>query len=709
MASILSKLKLPRAVRAAPGKEAAARAVDELKRVGDRPLPLIGRLPFVRQVKVLSFAMAGFLLLAGAAAFVNNRLSTHDTLYVEVTGQMRTLTQRLAKAALQAAQTNAAAFGQLQQSRDSFNANLDLLIRGGERAGTSLPASPDAVQPLLAQLAKQWEASRRHAENILAEKDVLVATGKAFDQINAGNDALLDQSEQLVALMSQAGSGAREFNAANQLVMLTQRIAKNANLLQAGQIVDPEAAFLLGKDANSFADIARGLSEGSEPLRLAAQRNADVKDQLDALRESYGEYQKNVITLLQRLQNLVAAKTSSVALFNDSETLLNYTDKLLAGYQAESSSSFLLAVATAILLVAALACLVLLGKVTLDDARRRARESEQANQRTQQAILRLLDEMGNLAQGDLTVHAQVTESVTGAIADSINYAVEEMRRLVAGILRATDQVTSATGGAQQITGQLLTAARRQAQEIQETSSAVGQMAQSIDQVSERAAESAQVAGQSLAAASQGAQAVHDAVAGMNSIREQIQDTAKRIKRLGESSQEIGEIVDLISDITEQTNVLALNAAIQATSAGAAGRGFTVVAEEVQRLAERSAEATKQISAIVKTIQSDTQDAIGAMERSTQGVVDQTRLADAAGQALAKIEEVSRRLAALIEAISRATREQSAAAARVTGSMKDILGITDLTTDGTRRTADSTAQLAGLAQELRQSVAGFKVS
>jgi twitching motility protein PilJ len=709
MASILSKLKLPGARRAAPGKETAARVVDELKRAGDRPVPLIGRLPFVRQVKLLSFAMAGFLLLAGAAAFVNNRFSAHDTMYLEVTGQMRTLTQRLAKAALQAAQTNAAAFGQLQESRDAFNSSLDLLARGGERGGTSLPASPDEIQPLLAELAKQWEASRRHAANILAEKDVLVATGKAFGQINAGNDALLDQSEQLVALMSQAGSGVREFNAANQLVMLTQRIAKNANLLQAGQIVDPEAAFLLGKDANSFADIVRGLTDGSEALRLAAQRNADVKEQLDALRESYGDYQKNVVTLLQRLQNLVAAKTSSVALFNDSETLLGYTDKLLAAYQAQSSSSFLLELATAILLVAALVCLVLLGKVTLDDARRRARESEQANQRTQQAILRLLDEMGNLAQGDLTVHAQVTESVTGAIADSINFAVEEMRRLVAGILRATDQVTTATGGAQQITGQLLTAARRQAEEIQETSSAVGQMAQSIGQVSERAAESAQVAGQSLAAASQGAQAVHDAIAGMNSIREQIQDTAKRIKRLGESSQEIGEIVDLISDITEQTNVLALNAAIQATSAGAAGRGFTVVAEEVQRLAERSAEATKQIGAIVKTIQSDTQDAIGAMERSTQGVVDQTRLADAAGQALAKIEDVSRRLAALIEAISLATREQSAAAARVTGSMKDILGITDLTTDGTRRTADSTAQLAGLAQELRQSVAGFKVS
>jgi len=195
---------------------------------------------------------------------------------------------------------------------------------------------------------------------------------------------------------------------------------------------------------------------------------------------------------------------------------------------------------------------------------------------------------------------------------------------------------------------------------------------------------------------------------MNDIREQIQETSKRIKRLGESSQEIGEIVQLITDITEQTNVLALNAAIQAASAGEAGRGFTVVAEEVQRLAERSAEATKHISDIVKSIQRDTQDAVEAMERSTLGVVDGTKTANEAGQTLHEIEQVSTHLAELIGSISNATQEQSKSAARVAASMKGILNITQLATEGTKKTAASATQLTALANDLKNSVAGFKL-
>jgi twitching motility protein PilJ len=234
------------------------------------------------------------------------------------------------------------------------------------------------------------------------------------------------------------------------------------------------------------------------------------------------------------------------------------------------------------------------------------------------------------------------------------------------------------------------------------------MAQSIDEVSASAAQSSRVAQQSLAAAEKGAQSVQNQIAGMNEIRAQIQDTSKRIKRLGESSLEIGEIVELISDITEQTNVLALNAAIQAASAGEAGRGFTVVAEEVQRLAERSAEATKQIEAIVKTIQTDTQDAVTAMEKSTMGVVEGAKLSDAAGQALEEIGRVSRELAALIGGISVQTQMQSASVTDVTRGMQDILKITEETTDGTKETNVSIGQLMRLAAELRSSVAGFKV-
>lgn len=332
-------------------------------------------------------------------------------------------------------------------------------------------------------------------------------------------------------------------------------------------------------------------------------------------------------------------------------------------------------------------------------------ESEQ----NQQAVLKLLDEMGDLADGDLTVTAEVTESITGAIADSINYTIDSLRDLVEEINRATKQVYQATAQAQGTSETLLNAAELQSNQIVETTSAVEQMTQSILQVSKNATEASQVAKQSLDTAAQGTQAVQNTIAGMNEIRTQIQETSKRIKRLGESSQEISEIVDLISDITEQTNILALNAAIQAASAGEAGRGFTVVAEEVQRLAERSSEATKQIGAIVKIIQNDTNSAVVAMEKSTEGVVDGAKLSDAAGQALTQIEVVTHNLADLIASISQATTAQAEVASVVSKNMLQIQNITAQTTDGTKLTAESIGQLTSLAEELSGSVAGFKLS
>jgi twitching motility protein PilJ len=356
--------------------------------------------------------------------------------------------------------------------------------------------------------------------------------------------------------------------------------------------------------------------------------------------------------------------------------------------------------------ILALVCLVLLGKVFLDDARMRAFESENENKRNQEAILRLLNEMGNLADGDLTVQASVTEDVTGAIADSINFTIEELRTLVRGINSATDQVTRATQETQSISNRLFEASQRQNREIQQASASVLQMAQSISEVAQNASQSAKVAQQALGAAEKGGQAVQNQISGMNEIRTQIQDTSKRIKRLGESSLEIGEIVELISDITEQTNVLALNAAIQAASAGEAGRGFTVVAEEVQRLAERSGEATKQIEAIVKTIQSDTRTPC-TMEKSTVGVAG-TKLSGRGWPGPGRDPRVSGELAALIGGISDQAQRQSDSVSDVTCGMQGILQITEETTEGTKQTNVSIAQLTRLAADLRSSVAGFKV-
>ncbi len=332
----------------------------------------------------------------------------------------------------------------------------------------------------------------------------------------------------------------------------------------------------------------------------------------------------------------------------------------------------------------------------------------QDGQNNQEAVLQLLDEMGDLSDGDLSVKAQVKDNITGAIADSINYTIENLRDLVVGINRATEQVTSATVLAQGTSTQLLAAAETQSEQILQTSDAVTDMTRSIMQVSNNAAQASEVAQQSLNAANQGSQAVQNTISGMNDIRTQIQETSKRIKRLGESSQEISEIVELISDITEQTNILALNAAIQAASAGEAGRGFTVVAEEVQRLAERSSEATKQISAIVKTIQTDTHGAVAAMEKSTEGVVEGARVADAAGRALNEVESVTVNLARLIQSISVATQAQTQSASTVSNNMQLIQEITTQTSEGTKLTADSVGQLTALAEELRTSVAGFKL-
>lgn len=328
--------------------------------------------------------------------------------------------------------------------------------------------------------------------------------------------------------------------------------------------------------------------------------------------------------------------------------------------------------------------------------------------RNQAAILQLLNEMADLASGNLNVRAQVTESMTGALADSINFTIEELHDLVVRVNQATDQVTHHVEQTRSISTDLFEASQKQHRDITNTSQQVLQVARSIREVSHTAEESAEVARRSLNAAEKGALAVGNSIGNMNDIRGLMQDTAKQIKRLGESSQEIGEIVELISDITEQTNVLALNASIQAASAGEAGRGFAIVAEEIQRLAERSAEATKQIGGLVRRIQHDTQESVAVVEKSTQGVVEGAKLSDAAGDALNEIRQVSAQLAEMIQTISDATRTQSTVAGQMLQNVQTILSVTKKTSSDTQRTNESIATLAALSSELRQSVSGFKL-
>lgn len=670
-------------------------------------LPLIGGRSLAEQMRLLGILVAVFALVAIVVTYVRLREAEQATAYVSAAGQMRTLSQRLAKAAQQTLQGNSSAFDELKDSRGKFELLLNSVTLGGKVDNVTVDSSPKAVKDELTKLSAMWKGTDADAKQLLAQRVNLSTLATAVTTINAENPNLLDLSEQVAALKLQSGASAREIATANQVVMLTQRMAKNANALQVADAIDPEVAFLLGKDANTFRELIDQLA--------AMTTDRDTADKIAALKLAAENHLNAVQGILGNIQLLVDAKSAGSRIFTDSSKLLGATDALADGYN-KTFTGFTWKTAVIIVFAAlALVTLFFLAKLYDADLQQRREQAEAQRKRaeaekdaTQQAILRLMNEMGDLADGDLTIRATVTEDITGAIADSVNYTIEELSVLVRRLNDAAGRVTAATESAQAISSELIDAAERQSREIQQAGSRVQDMARSMTEVSGNALQSAQVARKSLDAARKGREAVQDTIKGMNEIREQIQETSKRIKRLGESSQEIGEIVELISDITEQTNVLALNAAIQAASAGEAGRGFTVVAEEVQRLAERSAEATKQIAAIVKTIQTDTQDAVAAMENSTRGVVDGAKLSDAAGQALWEIGDVSVEVSTLIEKISSDTQKQASVATEVAGSMRDIQQLNEQTTRGTQQTAVSIGQLADLAVELKGSVSGFKV-
>jgi len=378
------------------------------------------------------------------------------------------------------------------------------------------------------------------------------------------------------------------------------------------------------------------------------------------------------------------------------------------GYEIVTNGVAAIQNTTVLLAVAGIVVIAIIASLLVRDTRRQLAEQAAQNERNQAAILQLLDEIADLAEGDLTTQASVTENFTGAIADSINFAIDQMRGLVSNINQLSVQVAKAAAETQTVASDLASAAESEAREIGGASDAINQMAVSIDHVSLNAAESAAVAERAVEIAGKGANVVQDAINGMDNIRGQIQETAKRIKRLGESSQEIGDIVSLINDIADQTNILSLNAAIQASMAGDAGRGFAVVADEVQRLAERSSAATKQIAALVKTIQSDTTEAVISMEQTTSEVVSGARRAQDAGVALEEIENVSSSLAELIQNISNAARQQAVSAGHVSNTMNVIQEITAQTVSATEQTATSIGRLAAMAVEMRESVEGFKL-
>ena len=546
--------------------------------------------------------------------------------------------------------------------------------------------------------------------------DGVTAVGEARASVESIQVANQEAREAAPKLLSELGDlasavGAQKLDGMSRYLerfeLMVQRIQQDLNGLASGVSDAAPAAQRLADSLEFLSQVMRGLSGEESGLALAKVSGADAEQRLKtvvARNQQYANSVRKAIGAAQALSRAQAVARSMPALASNLSAELGDVPAARVDSGAGFKPWIVSLLGLAVALMGALAWTFLKSVNLRRTSELRVRE----NERNQEAIMRLLDELSSLADGDLTVQATVTEDITGAIADSINYAIEALRELVTTINDSAIQLEGATKQTQGAAAHMAKASSAQSRQISAASESMADMAASIEEVSGNSERCSDVARHSVDIAHKGGDAVRRTIDGMNAIRETIQETSKRIKRLGESSQEIGNIVELINDIAEQTNILALNASIQASMAGEAGRGFAVVADEVQRLAERAANATKQIEVLVRTIQTDTNEAVVSMERSTTDVVGGALLAENAGAALEEIEQVSNQIASLVQNISASARQQAVASGNISKNMQVVREISSQTAEGSTSTSMSIAKLAALSAQLRKSVAGFRL-
>ena len=613
-------------------------------------------------------------------------------------GQLRLLSQTIPRQATEStASGSPEAIASLKKSQEQFAQNL-------ENVQDIYGASSEEFK----KVDQLWKNVSTNVDLITSQQklinqlyDTNIAIGESIPGIQAEYNLMVDQMARLNMPSSQV------VIAKNQ-VFIAERILRSISSVLVGTENARASADDFSADIETFGAYLNAQLNGSADLGVERISDPSLRESVDSIKSEYDEVLKTAAsTVFKNANQIVKVRQASSQIFSQSDDMLksldNLSDKADSGWSSVIPAVLLLLFLTGFILSVARLLAI---RNSLE--KNRVTRLQDEYDRNQNAILRLLDEIADLADGDLRSYATVSEDFTGAIADSINFAIDQLRDLVSRITDTSQEVARYTQDTQTITNQLAEASEHQAQEIAGASAAINEMAVSIDQVSANAAESAEVAERSVQIASNGADVVNRSIVGMDTIREQIQETSKRIKRLGESSQEIGNIVSLINDIADQTNILALNAAIQASMAGEAGRGFAVVADEVQRLAERSASATKQIEGLVKTIQTDTNEAVISMEQTTSEVVRGANLAKDAGVALDEIQSVSNNLAKLIANISNAAKLQSASASHIANTMNVVQEITSQTTTATFDTARSVSELANMAESLRESVSDFKL-
>jgi twitching motility protein PilJ len=581
----------------------------------------------------------------------------------------------------------------------SFQSQLGQL-KGAAAANPGEPFNKDARFSRLisnANVVSEAKGALADAGNAARETRDLVP--RLINEMGAITGALTGPNQEI---------GAR---ALERFDLRAQRLQLDVAALASGGATN-QAAQRLAESSDYLGQVIQGLQGGNTSLALPkVAPGPDSEKHLKALDTDYTDLKSAVRRAVNAASALPAAQAAARDVTADARAIAVAAKAASEPVEAGSKvppwvPAVLLAAALAVLIVGVISSLRV--RKTVETQRRTVDTQRKENDRNQQAILRLLDELSSLADGDLTVQATVTEDITGAIADSINYAVDALRGLVTTINQSAIQLDSATRQTQALSQHLAKASGAQSKQISSATESAGSMASSVEEVSGNAERAADVARHSVEVAHKGGDAVRRTIDGMNTIRETIQETSKRIKRLGESSQEIGNIVELINDIAEQTNILALNASIQASMAGDAGRGFAVVADEVQRLAERAANATKQIEVLVRTIQTDTNEAVVSMERSTTDVVGGALLAENAGAALEEIEQVSNQIASLVQNISGSARQQTSGAQNIARNMQVLKEISVQTAESTNATSAAIAKLAELSAGLRKAAAGFRL-
>ncbi len=646
--------------------------------------------------------------LVVVAVFVNQDRKHHmqSMAYTGLATEQKVISQKIAVNALAAASRNMTAFDQLASDQSQYRKTLIALENGNKMMG--LPPLPEKYSAGHSAIKKIWQDYDKNVNTIVAAKPTIEAVNQYVTQINESLPELISLSNKVIKGLIKNGVPRRNVALASSQLTLIHSMENNLNLiLNDGEVV-MVAADRFSKDVTKIEKQLLGMLKGSKSLGITKFKDAAVVANLVKFADLFSIVETNAAQIQKHASELFKVHQAASQIQQQSPMLFKASNMLAMKIMPSMNARSLPTYIAIGFVVLSLFTMMILFVAVIRSSRAQLAKSQDQNDKNQRAILRLLDEMTGLADGDLTSHTTVSEDITGAIADSVNYSIDALRDLVATINKTAVQVGSAVSKTQNTTGQLEEASIIQAKEITSASGAITAISQEMSKISDKASDSAEVARKSVGIAHDGSETVRQTIAGMETIREQIQETSKRIKRLGESSQEIGDIVNLITEISDQTNILALNAAIQASMAGEAGRGFAVVADEVQRLAERTGNATKQIEALVKTIQTDTSEAAVSMEQSTANVVKGAKLTENAGSALDRIEKVSMNLAQRILEIADSTKEQASQGVKITESMNVIQEITLKTSEGSGQASGSVGELSSMVDAMRKSVAGFKL-